>query len=86
MMPACVAIMLSVGESVRSLGLGLLGAHAAMAPVRSRELSRYRPGDLDVGRLEMTMNDALLVRCLERVGDLACDLERLLRVAASQNS
>ena len=33
--------------------------------------------DLDVGRLEIAMDDAFLVRRLERVGDLQRNLERL---------
>ena len=34
--------------------------------------------DLDVGRLEIAMNDALLVRGFERLGDLPRDRERLV--------
>ena len=33
--------------------------------------------DLDVGRLEVAMDDALFVGCLQRVGDLARDGERV---------
>ena len=33
-------------------------------------------GELDVGRLEIAVNDAFLVRGLERLGDLTRDLER----------
>ena len=33
--------------------------------------------DLDVGRLEVTMDDALVVRGLERVGNLTGDGQRL---------
>jgi hypothetical protein len=33
---------------------------------------------LDVRRLEIAMDDALLVRRFERVGDLSCDRQRLV--------
>ena len=39
--------------------------------------------DLDVARLEIAMDDALLVRGVERVGDLPRDAERLVERSAA---
>jgi hypothetical protein len=51
---------------------------------RSREakvehLHRARSGELDVGRLEIEVDDPVLVRGLERRRDLARDLEHLVQ-------
>ena len=49
----------------------------APSPGRSRAPSRGRRGrDLDVGRLQIAVDDAALVRGLERLGDLPRDRER----------
>ena len=47
-------------------------------------LHRAVGADLDVGRLQIAMDDALLVRRLERVGDLARDRQRVGDAAAGR--
>ena len=75
-MPACVDWAVIVGEEVTS-GDEPSGLSAFASP-KSRTLTDAVRRALHVGRLQVPMDDALLVRRLERVGDLARDLERLV--------
>jgi hypothetical protein len=61
---------------------------AAYSPVVRRELRQAEvehlhlapPRDEDVGRLDVTMQDAFGVRGVERIGDLRGDLEHLAQI------
>ena len=75
-MPAPVVVTAIVGASVdrrarrpRALGLG---------QTEVEQLDRAARRDLDVGRLEIAVDDALVVRGFEAVGNLPGDLERLV--------
>ena len=52
-------------------------ASIALARPKSSTLTRPSRGDLDVGRLQIAMDDAALVRGVERVGNLPGDRQRL---------
>jgi hypothetical protein len=60
------------GRSARECGLG----HLRQAEIQ--HLHRTIRFELDVRGLQVTMDDALLVRGLERVGDLVGDRQRLV--------
>ena len=68
------AIARRVGAGRRRIAFGEAEVEHLDVPVRR---------DLDVGRLEIAMDDALLVRRLERLGDLDGDGERARRSAAA---
>ena len=61
--------------------LGLAGSSALARP-KSSTLTVPSRADFDVGRLQIAMDDALVVRGFERVGDLAGDRQRVRRPAA----
>ena len=60
------------------------GAPSAFARPKSSTLTRAVRRDLDVRRLEIAMDDAVLVRRFESLGDLPRDRQRLVRVRAAR--
>ena len=64
-----------VGEWPRSASAARAGSigSIALARPKSRTLTAAVGRDLDVGRLQVAMDDAPFVRGLERLGDLAGD-------------
>ena len=75
--PAAVARPVSVGECVRD-GEEPLVPSKILARPKSRSLTLPSRRHLDVGGLEIAVDDALLVRGLERLGDLPRDRERFI--------
>ena len=76
-MPICVARAVSVGEFI---GVRRSTAPAGIHRFRETEvqhLHRAVGADLDVRGLQIAMDDALLVRGFERVGDLLRDRQRV---------
>ena len=69
MIPAIVALMVSVGEEVGSPGTGSLGESFGEAEIQ--HFHAALGSDFDVGGLEIAVHDALLVRVFQRFGDLA---------------
>jgi hypothetical protein len=62
------------GRRGREIGAGrVTGSHLGQAEVQ--HLDGPVPRDLDVGRFEVAMDDPLLVRRVQRIGDLARDDE-----------
>ena len=69
-MPCCVSFC-------SLLGVGRLGARGDAEVEHFDEVGLARPvGEDDVVRLQIAVDDALLVRLLERAADLPQDLER----------
>ena len=66
-------------RGVRQRGFRSGGEVEGLREPEVEDLHRTVVADLDVGRLEIAMDDALLVRGLERVRNLARNRERLLR-------
>ena len=67
----------SVGEFVASAVADGARGSQRLGETEVEHLHRAVGADLDVRRLEIAMDDALLVRRLERVGDLPRDRQRL---------
>ena len=89
-MPSCVARAVSVGEFV-SVGASEVGADAAPASIalarpKSSTFTVPSGAHLDVRGLEVAVDDALLVRGLERLGDLARDRQRLVERQSAPRS
>jgi hypothetical protein len=74
MMPGCVAVASAVGASVKPESLS---AGWSFASPKSEHLQEARGRDLDVRRLQVTMNDALFVRGIERIDNLTRDAEHV---------
>ena len=72
-MPICVARAVSVGEFIASRPLDALGGIDRFGETEVEHLHGAVGADLDVRRLQVAMDDALLVRGFERVGDLSRD-------------
>ena len=75
--PICVARAVSVGEFIASDARSRAVGSDRLGEAEVEHLHRAVGADLDVGGLEIAMDDALLVRGVERVGDLARDRQRL---------
>ena len=67
-----------VGEFIGLRSAGVPAGSSAFASPKSSTLTVPSGRDLDVGRLQIAMDDALLVRRLERVGDLPRDRQRVV--------
>ena len=68
--PACVIAGVVIVGDIDTLGDGRRRPAPSPSPGRSRAPSRAVGADLDVRGLEIAMDDALLVRRLERLRDL----------------
>ena len=78
MTPCCVAASLSVGEFGAEFRFGLFsGKCLRQSKVQHLHLAVGR--DLDIGRLEVAVDDALLMRGFESFRNLQCQFQTLLR-------
>ena len=77
MRPAAVPVWASVGDCERSEDAGA-GALPGLGEAEVEDLHLAVRRDLHVGGLQVAVDDALLVRLLERLGDLPRDRERLV--------
>ena len=75
MTPSRVPLTVSVGDCDRSRLVVL--ADDCLGESKVEHLHNARSGDLDVGRFQIAVNDAVLVRRFERFGDLMRDVQRL---------
>ena len=78
-MPSCVARAVSVGEFMTPATVRR-PTYPGVERLRQTEiqhLHRAVVAHLDVGRLQIAMDDALLVRGFERLGDLPRDRQRV---------
>ena len=81
-MPACViAGDVRVGDSSTLAATPASGVDR-LGQAEVEHLHRAVGADLDVGRLQVPMDDALLVRGLERLGNLPRDRQRLVTESA----
>ena len=79
MMPACViAGVVIVGDCVDVPPGHAPAGSIALASPKSSTFTVPSVADLDVGRLQIAVDDALLVRRLECLGDLSRDRQRLV--------
>ena len=79
MTPVCVAGLASVGRAHRARRVThRAGGGDDLSQPEVEHLHDAARRQLDVGRLQIPMNDPLLVRRLERFGDLFGDRERFL--------
>ena len=76
-MPIWVACAVTVGELIASTRDVPTGSIALARP-KSRTFTVPSGADLDVRRLQIAVDDVLLVRGVERVGDLLRDRQRLV--------
>ena len=72
-----MAGVVSVGDIDRPAGIAPAGSIAFARP-KSSTLTVPSGGQLDVRRLRVAMNDALLVRRVERLGNLTRERKRLV--------
>ncbi len=79
MTPSCVG---AGGQSGRLRRIGVAAAHVSvqrLGQAEVQDLDDAVAGDLDVGRLQVAMDDAALVRRLERFGDLQRNRDGLVQ-------
>ena len=78
-MPARVAAgLVIVGDMRERRAASVASVSTAFARPKSSTLTRAVGRDLDVGGLQIAMDDAALVRGLERFGNLAGDRQRFV--------
>ena len=82
--PSRVPISVTASERILSEGSSVL--HGRSRDTEVENLGRSLGRDLDVGRLEIAMHDAALVRSLERGRDLLREAQRVRQAEATRAS